>query len=491
MSRIERPVLVQVVLVALLAAGALVSVSSPVGVAEVSDAADPRPNIILISSDDQRAADMVAMEATRRLLGGRGTTFDHAYAPFPLCCPSRASILTGQYAHNHGVLGNGGGPTPVGGVVDFDDTSTLATWLDDVGYETAFVGKYLNNYGENEPLLVPPGRDDWHASVGNGDYDHGWVFENGVVNAYDDIYATDLARDIAVEAIERHVSSTAPFFLWASFYAPHSGTPDEPDDPVGGLSTPAVAPRHHDAYAGTPLPKDPSFNEADVSDKPAFVRDRHRISPTTEANLTELYQQRLEALLALDEAVVQMIDALEAAGELENTIIVFTSDNGYMLGEHRIHAGKTVAYEPSARVPLVVAGPGFPPGVTRSQPVALIDLAPTLVEAARATAGLEIDGTSLRPIARKPAIGANRTLVIEAGPEEVDGPWLYRGIRTREYVYLEYEATGEVEYYDMARDPYQLVNLAYQPDSRTQRKLDLLSARLDVMYDCAGAACRR
>ncbi len=133
MSRIERPVLVQVVLVALLAAGALVSVSSPVGVAEVSDAADPRPNIILFSSDDQRAADMVAMEATRRLLGGRGTTFDHAYAPFPLCCPSRASILTGQYAHNHGVLGNGGGPTPVGGVVDFDDTSTLATWLDDVG----------------------------------------------------------------------------------------------------------------------------------------------------------------------------------------------------------------------------------------------------------------------------------------------------------------------------------------------------------------------
>ncbi len=477
----------------MLVAGLLVSTGPSVSgaAATVAPAGNVRPNIILITSDDQRAADMIAMEQTRQLLAENGTTFERAYSPFPLCCPSRASMLTGQYAHNHGVLGNGGGPTPVGGVADFDDTSTVATWLNDAGYETTFVGKYLNQYGEQDPVETPPGWDNWHAFLSHVNYRYAEIYENGVVNQYRGKYVTDLTAQIATDAITTAAAGEAPFFLWTSFNAPHTGGPTEPDDPVGGLNTPAVAPRHRDAFAGTPLPKDPSWNEADVSDKPAFIRNQRPISAKTETNLTELYQQRLEALLALDEGIAKMIDELAASGELDNTVIAFTSDNGYMLGEHRMHAGKTVAYEPSAQVPLIVAGPGFPPGVMRTQPVAVIDLAPTFVEAAGATAGLPIDGVPLQPLANDPTFADARTLVVEAGPQEAGGPWFYRGIRTSEYLYLEYKATGEVEYYDLVADPYQLVNLAYQPSPVTELELAQLSNRLDLLDDCGGRACQR
>lgn len=478
-------------LAGLLEATMLVTIAAPASVAEGAAVSDPRPNIILITSDDQRANDLAVMAQTQRLLAGRGTTFDRAYAPFPLCAPSRASILTGQYAHNHGVLGNGGGRHPLGGVADFDDTSTVATWLQDAGYETALVGKYINHYGEVDPTVIPPGWDDWHASVGEGaNYFAAALNENGVVNEYRGVYTTDLTADIATDVITEHAASDAPFFLWASFYAPHTGGPVEADDPPK-LNTPAVAPRHQDAFAGEPLPKDPSYNEADVSDKPEYVRDRRLISPSLEANLTELNQQRWESLLALDEGIAKMMKSLEESGEIENTIVVFTSDNGYLLGEHRIPAGKTVPYEPASQLPLIVTGPGFPAGVVRTQPVALIDLAPTFVEAARATAELPIDGVSLRRAARDPRVGSERTLVIEAGPLVEDGPWLYRGLHSSDYVYVEYEETGEVELYDMVNDPYQLVNLAYQPTEPSRELIAQMAARLDVLYDCVGAACRR
>lgn len=450
-----------------------------------------RPNIILISTDDQRADELWGMPNLQSKMVQRGTMFRNAFAPFPLCCPARASIMTGQHAHNHDVLSNG---TPLGGYSNFESGSTLATWMQSAGYLNAFVGKYINEYGKFKPVTVPPGWTEWHASVGGGDYFESRLRESTggppVSNNYTG-YITDLYTDKAVDVINRRMRSQPPMFLWVSYYAPHLGTPAEPDDP--GIGTPAVAPRHANDFAGTPLRKgeyDPSFNEADVSDKPGYVKTRNRLTSSMMGQLTELYQQRLESLLAVDEGIARIFAAVEAAGQLDNTIFVFTSDNGYMLGEHRIPTGKTLPYTPSSRVPMVVRGPGFPAGVQRLQPVALIDLSPTFLEAAQGTAGLPQDGVSLFPIAADPSTRSQRELLIEAGPrgDLATGPWFYRGVRSAKWLYVKYEETGEVEMYDLVKDPYQLVNVVSDPDYTAER--NRLSQRLVDLRNCAGVTCR-
>ncbi len=483
MKRLQKSVLP--VLATLLVAS-LVTVGAPSSAAVAEDA---RPNIILITTDDMRADELWGMDNVRELLISQGTTFGRAYVPFPLCCPSRATMLTGQYAHNHGVLGNGKNDE-VGGERDFDDSSTLATWLQDAGYSTGYIGKYLNGYGNDEPPAVPPGWTEWHGAFDGGAYYTTRLLEDGVENEYKGIYQTDLGGDIATDMVTRQAAGDAPFFLFTSFFAPHYGQPAEPDDPAR-IKTPAVADRHRDAFADVALPDIPSFNEADVSDKPAAIRDNALLTRTMVEGITEHYQQRLEALLAVDEAIGKMMAALTASGELDNTIVVFTSDNGYLLGEHRIPQGKTVPYEPSARVPLIVRGPGFPAGVERTQTVALIDLAPTFVEIAGATAGLVMDGVSLSPVAQSPTYGRGRIIVVEAGPKVADAPWFYRGLRSERYLYVEYEETGEVELYDMRKDPYQLVNLAFEPIPYVERRiLPQLSSLLAEMHDCAGSDCQ-
>jgi N-acetylglucosamine-6-sulfatase len=449
-------------------------------------APDPRPNIVLITSDDQRVDDMRAMPRTRTLLGAQGTTFENSYSTFPLCCPARATFMTGQYAHNHGVLGNRSATSPLGGFPDFDASSTVATWLQSAGYHTAFVGKFLNKYGAVKPIRVPPGWDDWNAAVGGGHYFDTRLFQNGTARQYTGPYQTDLYADISVRIIESQAAQDAPFFLYASYYAPHSGQPTEPDDPR--ISTPAVRPDLRDSYAGVPLPEPPGFDEADVSDKPGYVRRRGRIRAGMHAQLTESFQQRQESLVALDEAVDRTVAALRSIGELDNTVILFTSDNGYMQGEHRIHAGKTVPYDPSAKVPLLVRGPGFPAGIARGQLVGNIDVAPTLVDVADATAGLPLDGTSLLPIAESPNTHAGRSLVLEAGPRTVDGPWFYTAVRTPRWLYVDYDETEELELYDMANDPAQLTNQAGNPAFADIRAW--LAGRLARLEQCAGATCR-
>ena len=449
------------------------------------------PNIVFISTDDQRADELWGMPSLQEKLVQQGTTFTNAYAPFPLCCPARASIMSGQYAHNHNVLSNG---APLGGYQAFNKSSTLATWLKSAGYQTAFVGKYINDYGLVKPVNVPPGWMDWHASVGGGDYFYSRLRESTgaapVSNIYDGQYISDLYTDKAVDVINRRITAQDPLFLWVSYYGPHEGTPAEADDPP--LGTPAVAPRHRNAFAATPLRKeeyDPSFNEADVSDKPNYVKNRMRLTANTQTWLKEVYQQRLESLLAVDEGIARIFEAISASGELNNTIFVFTSDNGYMLGEHRIPLGKTLPYNPSARIPLVIRGPGFPAGVQRSQPAGLHDLSPTFLEAAQGTAGLPQDGISLFAIAADPAAHAKRQLVVEAGPRSTDAtaPWFYRGIRSAKWVYINYEETGEIEMYDLVKDPYQLKNVAADPAYSTQRAA--LARRLVALRECAGIAC--
>ncbi len=456
--------------------------------AEAQPPAQDRPNIVLITSDDQTVSDMRVLTNVRKFLTNQGTSFSNSFAPFPLCCPDQASILTGQYAHNHGVLGNGGGQWPVGGYDLLDGSSTLATWLQGAGYQTAFVGKYLVGYGTTSPAVVPPGWTEWHAVIIGGNYYNYQMYEDGVLNPYTGVYQTDFYAQLSADIITRRAADDAPFFLWTSYKAPHNGGPVEDDDPVSNvLTTPAVADRHRDLAAGIPLPRDPSFNEADVSDKPLEVRQRPRFTAEDEAALTEINQQRWESLLALDEAVEATIEALAATGELDNTIIAFTSDNGFMMGQHRIPGGKGVPYEPSLRVPLSIRGPGFPAGVVREQLVATVDLAPTFLEAAGATAGLIMDGTSLLPLAADPGAGPARDIVIEAGPRTVGGPMYWTGLRTERWKYVEYGVTGEVELYDLLRDPYELRN--QQGNPAYAAVVTQLAADLDRLRNCAGEVC--
>lgn len=205
-------------------------------------AVDLRPNILLITSDDQRLDDMVVMDNVNAMIAAEGTSFTNYYDSFSLCCPARASIMTGQYAHNHGVIDNA--PT-LGGFAELDGTSTLSTWMHDAGYWTAFTGKYLNHYGE-VPVSVPPGWDDWHAEVSGGDYFNSRIFENGRASDYPGVYQTDLFGGLSADVVTASAARDKPFFMWASFYAPHSGTPVEPDDPINTLGyamdTPVVAP---------------------------------------------------------------------------------------------------------------------------------------------------------------------------------------------------------------------------------------------------------
>jgi N-acetylglucosamine-6-sulfatase len=476
-------------LAGLMLATAQISVGSPpnsipANAAAAAVAPDPRPNIVVITTDDMRVSDLEAMPTVRTRLGGQGTTFTNSYASFPLCCPSRATMMTGQYAHNHGVLGNG---SPVGGYADFDPSSTVATWLRAAGYQTGMVGKFLNRFGAQKPIRVPPGWTDFHAAVGGGHYFDTRLFENGKARQYTGPYQTDLYTDVAVDVLERHLPADAPLFLWTSYYAPHLGRPVESDDPK--IGTPAPAPRHRNHFSTRALPTtDPAFNEADVSDKPSMVRNKRRLTSTMQAQLRESYQQRLESLLAVDEGVSRLLDTIAASGELDNTVIVFTSDNGWMMGEHRIHAGKTVVYEPSAKVPLIARGPGFPDNVTRSQLVANIDLAPTFVDLADAQAGLTMDGTSLLPVATSDTGGPDRDLLLEAGPLQAGDPMFYHAIRTERWLYVEYPKTNERELYDMQVDPHQLANLAGSATHAPTRSQ--LSDALAALRSCAGATCR-
>ena len=458
--------------------------ATPPASAEVDDAG--RPNIIFITSDDQRMDEMWMLDNIQQRIAADGTTFERTYANFPLCCPARATFQTGQYAHNHGVLGNLSSTSPVGGYPAFDASSTIATWLDSSGYRTAFVGKYLNKYGV-KPVTTPPGWDDWHGIVGGGNYFDTRIFENGKAFQYTGPYQTTLLGDIATNIIARDVPQADPLFLYTSFYAPHSGSPVEADDPR--ISTPAVAPGWKDHYSGIDFFRGPAYNEADVSDKPSYVRTKGRLASGMQAQLKESFQQRAESLESMDAAVGKMLDALAAAGELDNTLIIFTSDNGYMGGEHRIHAGKTVPYEPSTRVPLVIRGPGFPVNVTRRQLAGHIDLAPTMAEAADVAPTLTVDGVPLQPLATSPEEGTGRSLLLEAGPKTVGGPWFYRGVRTDEWVYIDYDTEAFVELYNMTTDPDQLQNLAYLPAYSDQRAA--MASLLADLRDCQGLTCQK
>ena len=459
--------------------------------AGASIAAQTRPNVIVIETDDQTLESMRVMGNVQRLLAAEGTTFDNSFASFPLCCPSRATLLTGQYAHNHTVMGNA---PPQGGYEKLDHSNTLAVWLQRAGYHTAHVGKYLNGYGSRQnEHEVPPGWSEWHGAT-SLPYFGFTVNEGGQlvsVPATPENYQSDFWTRTAVDVVRRRAGSDQPFFMWLAYYAPHGGGPREPDDPpaparrprqqrVQGLPTPAVAPRHRNAFSASALPSSSSFNEADVSDKPAGIRNRRLLTQAQIAGVREMYQQRLESLLAVDEGVASLVEALRASGELSNTLIVFTSDNGFFHGEHRIPSGKNLVYEPSVRVPLILRGPGVARGRRVSDLVANIDIAPTIVAAARARAARRLDGRDLRPLTRDRLADLGRDMLLETPA--------WSAIRTHRFVYVEYGA-GDRELYDLASDPDQLTSR--HADASLAPIRTELARRLAALRGCSGIACRQ
>jgi N-acetylglucosamine-6-sulfatase len=448
-----------------------------------------RPNIVVIMTDDQTVESLRVMGQVQRRLVREGTSFANSFVGYPLCCPSRATFLTGQYPHNHGVLFNS---PPTGGYERLDGANTLPVWLRRAGYHTAHIGKYLNGYGVRDPREVPPGWSEWYATVDPSTYNfYGYtVNHNGRLVRYGRRpadYQTDVHARRAVELIGRRAPRPQPFFLSLAVLAPHTDRPDQLDD-NGALPDPA--PRHQGAFADEPLPPAPAFNEADVTDKPAFIRQLPPLDRQAVATVQASYRARLASLLAVDDAVGAVIAALQRAGELDDTVVILTSDNGYFHGEHRIPSSKYLVYEEAIRVPLVVRGPGVARGATATAKVANIDLAPTIVELAGAVPGRRMDGRSLRPLLAHPGGRLDRDLLIETFPgpagDRLPFPPSYAAIRTDRYLYAEH-ATGELELYDLHRDPWQLASGHADPALAPVRAE--LAERLAALRRCAGASC--
>jgi arylsulfatase A-like enzyme len=460
------------------------------GSAQAAPKAEQRPNIVVLETDDQTLAEMEVLPNVRRLIGGQGVTFDNNFDSFSLCCPSRATFLTGQYSHNNGVRGNA---PPNGGYQALDKSNTLAVWLQRGGYYTAHLGKFLNGYGRPNPTEIPPGWSEWRGSVDPSTYRYyGYTLnENGTLTTYCAVpepscYQTDVYRDKANEIIRRRAPG-GPFFLWVAFLADHSGGPRDPDDPTNpAQATPVPAPRHKDKLAGTPLPRPPNFNEADVSDKPQVIRRRPLMNARRIAAVQEMWQQRRETLMAVDEAVVSIVETLRATGELDNTLIIFTSDNGFFHGEHRVPSGKVMWYEPSIHLPLMMrwtANKALPRGVHRSQLVMNVDDAETILDATNVRPGRVVDGVSLLPLWSDAGRQLGRDLLIDNSP----GAGHFDAIRTPNYKYAEYVG-GQREFYDLRKDPYELESQHNNP--AYSALIASLSSRLHNLVSCAGASCR-
>ncbi|HSE56268.1 MAG TPA: sulfatase [Nocardioidaceae bacterium] len=436
-------------------------------------AADTRPNIILISTDDMNKSDLRWMPKTRKLLANAGVTLDGFISNNPICCPARAEILTGQLSHNNGVHYNDG---PWGGYKVLEEPGNhVGSWLKDAGYKTAFVGKHMN--GWEETARRQRGWTIFNPIIKGIYKPYGLtMFNDGHPRRYRNIHSSDLVGKLTVNYINRFSDSKAPFFIWASQVAPHQVLIK------GKWKPPVPAKRHSDLYpnAVPPSLSDPSFNEADVSDKPPYVQDSSMMSRRA---VIRFHRARIRTLRSVDDQVGAAVRALRDAGEARNTYIFFTSDNGWLLGEHRLGA-KRKPYEQSLQVPLVVKGPGLKAGTTRRQTFSLADLAPTFVQLADATPRRTLDGRSMLPTLRRGAPGYKHYLIHASSHSQ---EWWWQGVRSDSFVYIRYD-DGFEELYDMQKDPAQLQNVADAPGYQAVRAE--YAARLARLQDCSGEDCQ-
>lgn len=441
------------------------------GSPEASSGAVERPNVVVIMADDLEVGPLKRYPGAFpniTALAQAGTSFENAFATDPLCCPSRATFLTGTYSHNNGVWDNA---PPRGGWDAFRDEEpdALPVWLDRAGYETALYGRYLNKYDGSE---VPPGWGEWGGVPLSNDTSPARMEGYGPDgrNAEGRTH-TQVLADESAAFVERSAGGE-PFFLHVTPYAPHA---------------PEAHPAEYDKlFAGERAPRSPSFDERDVSDKPSWVRRIRPLAASEEAAMDAEYRDRLRSLKDVDDMVGEIVGALREAGELEDTHVVFTSDHGYHLGQHRLKPGKWMPYGHDVRVPLIVAGPGIPAAGESGALVGNHDLAPTVADWAGAEpGGGPVDGRSLSPLLRPDTAGvAWRDFLLT---EAAANPWThrpaFRGVVSRRYFYVRY-GNGEKELYDRRRDPYQLRS---QPGLRAAKALD---NRLDKLVNCSGESCR-
>ncbi len=534
-----------------------------------------RPSFVVIQTDDQTLDSLYAtfgpnrlraMPNTLDLLAKRGETFNRYYVSYPLCCPSRVSLMTGRYAHNNGVKGN---IQPNGGYFGFSFraayTHNIATWLQGAGYRTIHVGKFLNGYGD-EPYSngseVPPGWSDWH-SVLKSDTDHyyyGYTLNNNgaVEGPYgdsgtwepreyttrDDIgcpyaplngapcfYETDTLTNFAVQGL-RETSPEQPFYLQLDYTAPHGDF----RHPAG----PEPAPRHYDWFKGAPLPhnRGQGFAEGNVSDKPSFIKEAPYLSLSDIHTYRVYWDKQLEALRSVDDGVKALVDTLGSLHRLRNTYIMFTSDNGFFFGEHRLIGGKFLAYEPATHLPFLIRGPHIKAGTESGEIVGNIDVTPTILELAGVTPDKSLDGRSMTPFFKDPELRTLRPYLFEsfvetsdvdeagaiaeagdqsgssgrskrvpglesptkgrAGTSSRGGPGAsasilappkdYEGIRLGPYKYIAWP-DGEKELYDLEKDPYELNNLVRIPNYFPVRNF-LHRELTERLEDCVGRGCR-
>lgn len=427
------------------------------------------PNVVLIMTDDMNDTDLNYMPLTQQLLVDAGTSIRDYLSPHPLCCPARAMTITGEYAQNNGVHHNGG---PYNAANLQDGPNNVGRWVLDTGvgsYRTAWIGKALNDMGQATTASLP-GWSDYDittncifCSSGNRYWDNG-------AQTVSSQYTTYYVRDRTGEDIDRYTSNGHPFFIYANPIAPHNmrtakGQPIGPPIPAGqDLNT----------MDGVPNPSvgKPSFNVGND----VYAHQSH-----TTAELNTLFHRRIESLQAVDRYVRYVVNRLAADGVLDRTYIVFTSDNGYLIGEHTLE-GKNFPYEEDMQVPLVIRGPGIPAGATVSATANVVDLASTVADITGATPERTQDGRSLLPIVRGVDPGYTRTL-IQAG--SVNLPWSWRGVRNGQYTYVEH-TNGPEELYDRNADPFELDNLAgTMPVVEAQ-----LAAQLDTLRNCTGVSCQ-
>jgi N-acetylglucosamine-6-sulfatase len=513
-----------------------------------------RPNIVLIQADDAITGDIPFMPNVSRLLDRGGTEFSNFVVPYPLCGPARASLLTGQLAHNNRVLSNF--RSNDGGHLRFrelpgrlNQRNSLGPWLKRAGYRTALVGKYLNEYGSLSRTEVPPGWDRWAALLDNSTYDYFNYMMNvdGKVRVYGDrkyaeaqvnfatmstldppdsfgellastreafqpydyfgtqnerVYSMDVNGRIAANFVKNAAAKRKPFFLYYAPPGPHAEDTNHFQGLRPGAPRPDPRPpaRYRKTFDRVKLPRPPSFNEEDVSDKADNLRNLPRLTDAQISEIEDNYRGRLGALRAVDDQVGKIVKRLKRAGEFRNTYFIFTSDNGYMQGEHRLRSSKFLPYENSVRVPTLMSGPGIKRGKARTGAAIDVDLTATVLDMAGARSGRTPDGISLLPAAR-----GRKRLPKRNQPLEATRP-LFRfhtpvtafdlpfyGVRTNRYKYIHWSFNDEsgapqVELYDLKKDPDELKNLAGLPRmAKVKSRLEAVATRLK---NCRGAGCR-
>ncbi len=434
-----------------------------------------RPNVLLVSVDDMANRHRVFLDRTLGFFETKGVILDNFFVVTPLCNPSRAAVLTGRYPHHTQMwLNSDLGSIGRGGAAYFRDSgldeSTLGVWLQDAGYRTALHGKYMNLYDAIAPD-IPPGWDDWRA-MGSPLYYHYQLIENGRRRYYfsqERDYSTSVLRDHTIAFIRSSVNATAvdrkPFFAYLNFSAPHvPATPAPPD--IG-------------SYAGE-IPRPPNYNESDVSDKPTWVRNLDPDSVELD-HYDQIHVNMAESLRSVDRAFVDIVGVLRDLEVLENTVILFFSDNGYSLGEHRLGNQKNSPYDESVRVPAMAFGPGMGRGVTSDALLTTVDLTATIVDLAGAHPQTVLDGRSFVPILNGSKLKIHDEIFIERrSPDPANDTCVatsecrmpsYAGIITQRVKYIKY-GNGEIEYYDRSADFWENQSQHLTVDPRVLAELD-------------------